>query len=241
LPKEMNKASTKIFVGNLPEACRRNDLQEIFEKYGKVDECDVLKNYGFVHMTVEEEAHAAIEALNNSDLLGNTITVEASRSKVRPRPGMGGKGQCFRCGKAGHWSKDCPLGPNSMRNGYGGRTDNFGGPPSGMYRDRMAGRFGAPERMRPYPELYDRPIPSMAGPATRAPSMYNRQDPIGRPPPPDYMYRRRSPPPPPIAPPRYAAYDPYQVPPPTSYPTLENTESYQSYLSVLKFVKDAGI
>jgi len=39
---------TKIYVGNLPETCRRQDLLESFEKYGKVTECDIVRNYAFV-------------------------------------------------------------------------------------------------------------------------------------------------------------------------------------------------
>ena len=38
----------KIFVGNLSQSTEREDIQMLFEKYGKVTECDVLKNYGFV-------------------------------------------------------------------------------------------------------------------------------------------------------------------------------------------------
>ena len=40
--------TTKIFVGNLPETCRKVDFQKIFEEYGKVLECDIVRNYGFV-------------------------------------------------------------------------------------------------------------------------------------------------------------------------------------------------
>jgi len=59
-------------------------------------------------MSDECEAKAAIDSLNGSEFMGVKITVEASHSKVRPKPGMGGKGQCYRCGKSGHWSKECP-------------------------------------------------------------------------------------------------------------------------------------
>lgn len=60
------------------------------------------------HMSDEDESKVAIENLNGSEYQGVKITVEASHSKVRPKPGMGGKGQCYRCGKSGHWSKECP-------------------------------------------------------------------------------------------------------------------------------------
>ena len=40
--------STKLYVGNLPETCRKLELQKLFENYGTVVECDIVKNYGFV-------------------------------------------------------------------------------------------------------------------------------------------------------------------------------------------------
>lgn len=38
----------KIFVGNLSDSTKTPDIKPLFEKYGKVVECDVVKNYGFV-------------------------------------------------------------------------------------------------------------------------------------------------------------------------------------------------
>ena len=40
--------SVKIFIGNLSEDTESDDVRVLFEKYGAVEECDVLKNYGFV-------------------------------------------------------------------------------------------------------------------------------------------------------------------------------------------------
>lgn len=40
--------TTKLFVGNLPGGTKSEDLLDIFEKYGSVTECDVIKNYAFV-------------------------------------------------------------------------------------------------------------------------------------------------------------------------------------------------
>lgn len=38
----------KIFVGNLLDTVKSPDIKPLFEKYGKVVEIDVVKNYGFV-------------------------------------------------------------------------------------------------------------------------------------------------------------------------------------------------
>ena len=42
----------KIFIGNLNEDTTGNDLRPLFERYGRVTECDVVRNYGFVVSTV---------------------------------------------------------------------------------------------------------------------------------------------------------------------------------------------
>ncbi|XP_053213025.1 histone-lysine N-methyltransferase KMT5B-B-like [Panonychus citri] len=71
------------------------------------------------------EARSAIDALNGSELMGVKITVEASRSKARPKPGMGGKGQCYRCGKSCHWSKECPRNSKAGDKGHGVNCSNY--------------------------------------------------------------------------------------------------------------------
>ena len=38
----------KVFIGNLSDDTEADDLRPLFEKYGTVAECDVLKNFGFV-------------------------------------------------------------------------------------------------------------------------------------------------------------------------------------------------
>ena len=38
----------KLYVGNLPDQCRRTSLKELFDKYGKVSQCDIVKNFAFV-------------------------------------------------------------------------------------------------------------------------------------------------------------------------------------------------
>jgi RNA recognition motif-containing protein len=40
--------STKLFVGGLPLGCSQSELQSLFAKYGKVIECDIVRDYAFV-------------------------------------------------------------------------------------------------------------------------------------------------------------------------------------------------
>ena len=73
----------KIFVGGVSSSVTNEDLRGLFEKFGKVNECDVLKNYAFVHMEREGEANKAINGLHKKDFKGSTLTVEYATSKIR--------------------------------------------------------------------------------------------------------------------------------------------------------------
>ena len=44
----LSTMSKKLFVGNVPPTCKPYELQALFERYGKVTECDILSDYGFV-------------------------------------------------------------------------------------------------------------------------------------------------------------------------------------------------
>nr|XP_039256845.1 uncharacterized protein LOC120333481 isoform X1 [Styela clava] len=71
----------KIFVGRLAENVTTEDLQKIFEKFGEVSDCDILRDYGFVHMADENRAREAIRELDKMELRGNRISVELSTSR----------------------------------------------------------------------------------------------------------------------------------------------------------------
>nr|XP_033812947.1 RNA-binding protein 4B-like isoform X2 [Geotrypetes seraphini] len=73
----------KLFVGNLPCEATEDELRTLFEQYGKVAECDIVRNYGFVHMDDRSAAEEAVRNLNHYKLHGVTINVEASKSKVK--------------------------------------------------------------------------------------------------------------------------------------------------------------
>lgn len=48
MPGFSSAGTFKIFVGNLSDKTVSADIKPLFEKYGKVVECDVVKNFGFV-------------------------------------------------------------------------------------------------------------------------------------------------------------------------------------------------
>jgi len=84
----------KLFVGNLPYKTTDADLRDMFSQNGEVTEAVVImdrergvsKGFGFVTMTNEAEADAAIERWNGKELEGRSLTVnEARPQEARPR------------------------------------------------------------------------------------------------------------------------------------------------------------
>jgi cold-inducible RNA-binding protein len=94
-----------IFVAGLPYDLDDAELEEIFEKFGKVTSAKVAmdrqtgksRGFGFVEMPVEEEAKDAIESLNNISLGKKPLIVKAAED----RPGGGGGGGGYRGGSRG--------------------------------------------------------------------------------------------------------------------------------------------
>ncbi len=79
----------KIYVGNLSYDTSEDDLRKAFEAHGQVDSVAIIsdqysgrsKGFGFVEMSNETEAKAAMESLNDSDLQGRTLKVNEARSR----------------------------------------------------------------------------------------------------------------------------------------------------------------
>ncbi|XP_069749937.1 RNA-binding protein lark-like [Narcine bancroftii] len=73
----------KIFVGNLSRYCSPAELRAMFEKYGEVSECEVVRNYAFVHMEKLSQATRAIKALHRASVRGAHITVGVANARKR--------------------------------------------------------------------------------------------------------------------------------------------------------------
>jgi RNA recognition motif-containing protein len=84
----------KLYVGNLGYDVSSSDLQQLFSEHGTVDSADVItdrdtgqgKGFGFVEMSSDAEAQAAITALDGKDHSGRAIKV----NEARPRAAGGG-------------------------------------------------------------------------------------------------------------------------------------------------------
>jgi RNA recognition motif-containing protein len=93
--------SRKLYVGNLPYETSDQDLQTLFAGVGTVDSVSVMRDmatgrargFAFVEMGTDEEAQAAINALNNYELGGRNLAVNEARPKTSSGAfGGGGNG-----------------------------------------------------------------------------------------------------------------------------------------------------
>jgi len=88
----------KLYVGNLDYAVSNADLEQMFSQHGSVASAQVIedrttgqsKGFGFVEMGTDDEAQAAITALNGQDHGGRALTVNEAKPR-EPRSG-GGRG-----------------------------------------------------------------------------------------------------------------------------------------------------
>ena len=80
-----------IFVSSVSFKAKKEDLAQMFAPYGEVTSTRIIhdkvtrrsKGYGFVEMDNEEQAHAAIEALNGSEHMGRIITVAVANTSLQ--------------------------------------------------------------------------------------------------------------------------------------------------------------
>jgi cold-inducible RNA-binding protein len=88
---------TKLYVGNLPYSINDDSLSETFSKFGTVVSASIIKDretgrgkgFGFVEMSSDAEAEAAISKLHQTDLEGRSINVSEAKP-MAPRTGGGG-------------------------------------------------------------------------------------------------------------------------------------------------------
>jgi cold-inducible RNA-binding protein len=89
----------KLYVGNLSYTVTDSELTTMFEAHGSVRSAQVImdrdtgrsKGFGFVEMNSDQEAQAAITALNGKDSGGRALTVNEARPRAEgSRGGHGG-------------------------------------------------------------------------------------------------------------------------------------------------------
>jgi RNA recognition motif-containing protein len=92
-PEEKEMQGSKLYVGNFSYAATKEDLEELFTKFGEVKEIKIIegRGFGFVEMSSPAEAEKAKESLNGSDFKGRTLRVDEARPP-RTRSFSGGGG-----------------------------------------------------------------------------------------------------------------------------------------------------
>jgi RNA recognition motif-containing protein len=127
----------KIYVGNLSFNTTEDALRSAFEQHGEVASASIVtdrdtgrpRGFGFVEMPNDEQARAAIAAMNGQNLDGRDLTV----NEARPRENRGGGGGGFGGGGGGRG-----------RGGFGGGGGGggYGGGGGGGGRGGSGGRGG---------------------------------------------------------------------------------------------------
>ena len=89
----------RLYIGNLSYSMSSSDLETLFSEHGTVRSAEVIsdkstgqsRGFGFVEMDSDEEAQAAIAALNGQAYKDRTLTVNEARPRQqRERRGYGG-------------------------------------------------------------------------------------------------------------------------------------------------------
>ncbi len=89
-----------IYIGNLSQEVKEEDLREAFSAFGRVESVNIIKDkftavskgFGFVEMEAKSEAQAAMKELDGSELKGNNIVVNEARPRSDKRRGGGNRG-----------------------------------------------------------------------------------------------------------------------------------------------------
>lgn len=121
----------RLYVGNLKYTVTSEQLNELFEQFGTISSAQVLsdrdtgrsRGFGFVEMANDDEAQAAIEALDGRDHDGRRLTV----NEARPRTSGGGSGGAGGAGAGG--------GSGGYRGGGGGGGGGYRSGGGGGYSE----------------------------------------------------------------------------------------------------------
>jgi cold-inducible RNA-binding protein len=90
----------RLFVGNLPYSVTELDLRDLFGAHGTVTDAKIVtdretgrpRGFGFVEMSSEAEAKAAIEEINGRDVQGRAVAVKEAEERKGGGGGGGGRG-----------------------------------------------------------------------------------------------------------------------------------------------------
>ena len=125
----------KLYVGNLPYSYRDSDMEQAFSQYGTVSSAKVMmerdtgrsKGFGFVEMSNDAEAQAAIAGMNGQQIGGRGLVVNEARPMEARAPRSGGFGGGGGSGGGGYGGGGGSGGGGYGGGGGGGRSGGGGG------------------------------------------------------------------------------------------------------------------
>ena len=123
----------RLYVGNLSFHTTTDVLRQAFASAGEVTDAHVVtdretgrsRGFGFITMADEQQAQAAISAMNGADLDGRPLRV--NEAEERPQRGGGGGGGGFGGGGGGGGRGGGGGGRGGGRGGGGGGYGGGGG------------------------------------------------------------------------------------------------------------------
>ncbi|MEO6808847.1 MAG: RNA-binding protein [Isosphaeraceae bacterium] len=127
----------KLYVGNLTYSVGDADLEQLFGEFGAIESAQVVqdrdtgrsKGFGFVEMSTDAEAQAAIDGLHDREFNGRRLTVNEARPREDRGGGGGGGGGRGRSGGGGGYGG----GGGGYGGGGGGSRGGYGGGGGGRY------------------------------------------------------------------------------------------------------------
>lgn len=173
----------RIFVGGLAWETTEKQLEDAFTRYGKILESLVMvdrdtgrpRGFGFITFADRRAMDEAIRDMDGRELDGQVISVNKAKPKLGGQgPGYdydrdhvsggrdsyrggdrsAGRTDCFKCGRPGHFARECPsddggkggrVSSHSSFGGAGGHGDRFG---ADRFDDRYdGGRYGDRDRI----------------------------------------------------------------------------------------------
>jgi RNA recognition motif-containing protein len=95
LPFNLKEYQMNIYVGNLAQDVKDEELKDLFSQHGKVDSVKIIrdmfsqtsKGFGFVEMPGRAQAQQALDELNTFEFKGKKLVVNEARPQKERRGG----------------------------------------------------------------------------------------------------------------------------------------------------------